>query len=86
MGESLCPQGSNHMKVLRRRDEFLKLLSQSKTLKYPDRSVYYALDKQARDQVRFRLLPAVTLFNHPVSAYLSLFKISRWKPLDRPTF
>jgi len=43
--------GSNHMKVICRRDEFLKLLSQSKKLKYPDRSVYYALDKQARDQM-----------------------------------
>lgn len=42
---------SNHMKVLRRRDEFLKLLSQSKKLKYPNRRLYSALDKQARHQM-----------------------------------
>lgn len=43
--------GSNHMKVLRRRDEFLKLLSQSKKLKYPNRSLYAALDRQAKRQM-----------------------------------
>ena len=41
------------MKVLRRRDEFIKLLSQSKKLRYPNRKAYGALDRQAKLQVRF---------------------------------
>ena len=41
------------MKVLRRRDEFIKILSQSKKLRYPNRKAYGALDRQAKLQVRF---------------------------------
>ena len=55
------------MKVLRRRDEFLKLLSQSKKLKYPNRRAYSAVDRQAKHQVR------IFISSHPVSAVLFSF-------------
>lgn len=43
------------MKVLRRRDEFLMIVSQSKKLRYPNRSIYSVLDSQAKHEVRFWL-------------------------------
>jgi hypothetical protein len=44
-------QGSNHKKVLRRRDKLLKLLSLSRKLRYPNRKAYCTLDKQTKFQV-----------------------------------
>ena len=38
--------GSDHMKALRRRDDFLKLLAHNKNLQYPNRKHYADVDDQ----------------------------------------